>query len=217
MVNILKVDKLKLLHAIRGFAAFYVVVVHAKMLLWCKPTEYLAVHPIDTLSWIQRLILGFNMVSIAGIQMVIVFFVLSGFFIAYSFDKNKHTYKAFFINRAIRIYVPYIGSLMLGAAILYFIGAFYPEVYRITTGKEFNSHLIIAYHSTNLSNLSMNLLFLPHPEYIGYNGVYWTLFPEALFYLIVPLWISRPNFYFYSSLLLHFIGIFLNINDQYGN
>ena len=217
MGNILKVDKLKLLHAIRGFASFYVVVYHSKFVLWCGGREYLQTHPKEGLSLLEKIILGFNMMSVAGLQMVIVFFVLSGFFIAYSFDKHQQTYKDFFVNRAIRIYVPYIGSMIVGAAILYFIGYFNPGIYHISINREFNIRLINAYHDFNFSNLIKNLIFLKDKEYIGFNIPYWSLLFEGLFYLIVPFWVTRPKFYFYFSFALFIIGILFNINSQYGN
>lgn len=43
--RLLSYQELDILHALRGFCAFYVVVYHAKFLLWSGGTEYLRVSP----------------------------------------------------------------------------------------------------------------------------------------------------------------------------
>jgi peptidoglycan/LPS O-acetylase OafA/YrhL len=204
MINL---DKLKLLHAIRGFAAFYVVVYHAKFILWCGGTEYIKAFPRESWNILNYLTFGFDMLSTAGQQMVIIFFVLSGFFIAYSFDKNKQSSKDFYINRAIRIYVPYLSSVVLGILVLYAIGIFNPDLYHVQNGRELNTRLISAYHDLTLSNFLKSLVFLQNSEYIGFNFAYWSLLYEGIFYLIVPFMIPRPNLYFYLSLFLFLIGL----------
>ena len=91
------------------------------------------------------------MLSADGLQMVIAFFVLSGFFIAYSFDKNKQNlFSDFYIGRVIRIYFPFIASVFLGLAVLYLISLFSPTVYHIQNNNEFNERLIAAYHDSTI-------------------------------------------------------------------
>jgi len=48
--RLLSYQELDILHALRGFCAFYVVIFHAKYMLWSGGTEYLRVFP--QASWI---------------------------------------------------------------------------------------------------------------------------------------------------------------------
>jgi peptidoglycan/LPS O-acetylase OafA/YrhL len=212
----LNITKLKLLHAIRGFAAFYVVIYHAKFILWSGGSEYAEAYPRADWNPLTYVLLGLDMLSSAGMQMVIIFFVLSGFFIAYSFAKNKQSFKDFYINRAIRIYAPYIGSMIIGAGILYLIGAFDPALYHVTNNREINTRLIFAYNNLTFSNLLKSFAFLKDKEYIGCNYAYWSLLYEGMFYLIVPLVVLRPKIYVYASAILFGIGIAIH-RDNFNN
>lgn len=106
-------EKFKLLHSIRGFAALMVVIGHAKFPFWCGGTEYVKKFPQQDWNFFDKLVFGLDMFSSNPALMVIVFFVLSGFFIAYSFENNKWKIRHFYTNRAIRIYIPYIASIIL--------------------------------------------------------------------------------------------------------
>ncbi|MBS1595904.1 MAG: acyltransferase [Bacteroidetes bacterium] len=211
----LKLDKLKLLHAIRGFAAFYVVVYHAKYVLWCGGAEYLRTYPRATWHIGTYLVFALDMLSSAGLQMVIMFFVLSGFFIAYSFEKNRQTPFDFFINRIIRIYVPYLGSVVLGVAVLAFVHIYYPDLLHLHT-REFNDRLTLAYENQTWSNFFRSLLFLKNGEYIGCNYAYWSLLYEGMFYLIVPIVILHRRAYFFTAMALFVIGSIRGWSSRYG-
>lgn len=78
-------NKLTKLEAIRGFAAFYVVLHH----LIPKKFFFFGID-----------IFGF------GQEAVILFFVLSGFVIQYSYEKKYTSTSAFLLKRFIRIYIP---------------------------------------------------------------------------------------------------------------
>ena len=53
------------------------------------------------------------------------------------------------------------------------------------------------------------LLFLPLGTNVapGYNAVYWSLLPEALFYLVVPLAFRRIRAYYIVSVVLGIMGL----------
>jgi len=99
-------EKFKLLHSIRGFAALMVVIGHAKFPFWCGGTEYVKKFPQQDWNFFDKLVFGLDMFSSNPALMVIVFFVLSGFFIAYSFENNKWKIRHFYTNRAIRYHYP---------------------------------------------------------------------------------------------------------------
>lgn len=91
--NMKKLDKLE---AIRGAAALYVVLHHT------LPNDF--VHSA-----------GWGMLFRFGQEAVILFFVLSGFVINYSFQTSKNqTFKKYFEKRFIRLYIPLLPILLLG-------------------------------------------------------------------------------------------------------
>ncbi|MFT6406591.1 MAG: peptidoglycan/LPS O-acetylase OafA/YrhL, partial [Arenicella sp.] len=89
--------KLSKLESLRGFAAIYVVLHHA------LPRE------IDVFGVNLGLLFRF------GQEAVILFFLLSGFVINYSFQKGSNrSFSNYFYKRAMRIYIPLILVMLLG-------------------------------------------------------------------------------------------------------
>ncbi len=151
------------------------------------------------------------MLSSAGYEMVIFFFVLSGFFIRYAQLKKHRSALRFYLNRVVRIYPPYLVSLVLGAMILAYLALAHPEL--LTTGarRELNASLLVAWHEIHpftVTALGRALWFLkPQEQFFGYNGVYWSLLPEALFYLSVPLAFWRVRYYYAISAACYAFGM----------
>lgn len=82
--------KLEKLEALRGFAAVYVVLHHT------LPTELLEFQTVNL-----KFLLRF------GQEAVILFFLLSGFVIHYSYQRSRNkTFVNYFSKRALRIYIP---------------------------------------------------------------------------------------------------------------
>ncbi|WP_460584676.1 acyltransferase family protein [Hymenobacter arcticus] len=212
----LSYQELDILHCLRGFCAFYVVVYHAKYILWSGGHDYLAVFPRVAWSIWQYVAFAFDMLSSAGYEMVIFFFVLSGFFIRYAQQRKPRAAASFYLNRAVRIYPPYLASALLAAGGLALIGHFVPQMLTKAEHRELNSALLVAWDSLrhfNLLALTRTLVFLPGQGnlFIGYNSVYWSLLPEALFYLSVPLAFWRIRAYYGVSLLFYLLGIGNNV------
>lgn len=159
-----------------------------------------------------------DMLSSAGYEMVVFFFVLSGFFIRYAQRKKHRQPVSFYINRVVRIYPPYIVSILLGAAILLLIGHYVPTVLDATTGRELNADLATAWtelHAFSGSSLGHLLSFMPLGTlFMGHNVVHWSLLPEALFYLIIPLAFWRIRAYYFVSVAAFLLGVFLNRSDH---
>ena len=93
----MKKNRLEKLEALRGFAALYVVLFHV------LPQ--------------QIMLFGVNIGLLFrfGPEAVIVFFVLSGFVIKYTFERSADkSFKYYFIRRFIRLYIPLFFIYVLG-------------------------------------------------------------------------------------------------------
>jgi len=128
-----------------------------------------------------------------------VFFLISGFLIALSYDKNSNL-KHYTKNRILRIYPALYVNIFIGLAILYYFGFI-----------EFN----INFFKWLLAQMSI-VQFYNSEMFRGFgvgviNGSLWTISVELTFYLILPIlfWIYKANrwillFLFIISLLLWF-------------
>lgn len=135
---------------------------------------------------------GLNLPLVFGSFGVDVFFVISGFIIAYIGSKNPH---AFFLRRVIRI-VPFYWSASL---LVFGIAVIFPRLLRQT--------------KSDLPHLLYSLFFIPHET--AYSGMYptlllgWTLNYEMYFYALfaISLVLSRQIAPIICSLLLTLIFI----------
>jgi peptidoglycan/LPS O-acetylase OafA/YrhL len=152
----MKKARLEKLEALRGFAALYVVFFHVlpqKIYLWD---------------------INIGLLFRFGPESVIVFFVLSGFVIKYTYEKSKDkSFKFYFLRRFIRLYVPLIFIFLLG--------------YILKCVKE--GSLAYPEWTTLLGNLFMlQDVITQKPNvvsgtYMG-NGVLWSLSYEWWFYML---------------------------------
>lgn len=152
----MKKNRLEKLEALRGFAALYVVLFHT-----LPQKIYL---------------LGINVGTLFrfGPEAVIVFFVLSGFVIKYTYERSADkSFRFYFIRRFIRLYIPLFFIFILGYAIKCF-----------TEGR-----LADPEWPTLLGNIFMLQDVIsqkPHvvaAAYMG-NGVLWSLSYEWWFYML---------------------------------
>jgi len=201
-------EQFKLLHSIRGLAALIVVIAHAKFPFWCGGTEYVKKFPQQDWNFFDKLVFGLDMFSSNPALMVIVFFVLSGFFIAYSFENNKWKIRHFYTNRAIRIYIPYIASIILTIILFYSATLINNELFYSLNEREYNQGLVSNYQNFNFKTVAWNLIFVANPCYIGYNDPYWSLLIEAFFYLIAPFFVKRKKTFLLITSILLIAGLF---------
>ncbi|NKI91470.1 peptidoglycan/LPS O-acetylase OafA/YrhL [Hymenobacter sp. 1B] len=156
-----------------------------------------------------------DMLSSAGYEVVIFFFVLSGFFIRYAQLKKHRPAFRFYLNRIVRIYPPYLASLALGVLTLYYVAAAHPNLMTNAIGREFNASRLAAWHELHpltLRAIGRAVLFLmPGKQFFGYNNVYWSLLPEALFYLAVPLAFWRVRYYYSLSAAFYAFGMVASV------
>lgn len=152
----MKKNRLEKLEALRGFAALYVVLFHTlpqKIFLW-----------------------GVNVGTIFrfGPEAVIVFFVLSGFVIKYTFEKSADkSFRYYFIRRFIRLYIPLFFIFVLGYLIkCYSEGTLANPDWKTLLGNIFMLQDVISQKPNVLS-----------AAYMG-NGVLWSLSYEWWFYML---------------------------------
>lgn len=152
----MKANRLDKLEAVRGFAAIYVVFFHIlpqKIYLWDFNVGYL-----------------FRF----GPEAVIVFFILSGFVIRYTYEKSKNkTFGYYFIRRFVRLYVPLLIIFAMAYAIkCYQVGSWANPELKILVGNLFMLQDVISQKP--------NVIV---PSYMG-NGVLWSLSYEWWFYML---------------------------------
>ncbi|MFN8250913.1 MAG: acyltransferase [Ferruginibacter sp.] len=151
-----KKSRLEKLEAIRGFAALYVVLFHT-----LPQKIYLA---------------GINVGAIFrfGPEAVIVFFVLSGFVIKYTYERSADkSFKYYFIRRFIRLYIPLLFIFLLGYLIkCHAEGKLASPEWPVLLGNLFMLQDVISQKPNVIS-----------PAYMG-NGVLWSLSYEWWFYML---------------------------------
>jgi len=206
-------QELDILHSLRGFCAFYVVVYHAKYILWSGGTQYLKQYPRASWDASKYGLFALDMLSSAGFEMVIFFFVLSGFFIRYAQLRKHRQPLPFYLNRIVRIYPPYLASVALAAAVLFMLATLVPQILDVKINRELNTSLATAWNELqNFHGIEAirTLFFMPVQEmYVGYNHVFWSLLPEGLFYLAVPLAFFRVRAYYIFSIAAYALGLAL--------
>lgn len=208
----LSYKQLDILHSLRGFCAFYVVIFHAKFILWAGGRQYLEAHPRTTWGVLDYGAFALDLLSSAGYEMVVFFFVLSGFFIRYAQHKKHRQAGDFYVNRLVRIYPPFLISLLLAAAALTVLATQVPQALDATAGRELNATLATAWAELRTLDVlgAVRAIAFLHVDqhYLGDNVVYWSLLPEALFYLVVPLAFWRIRWYYVASGLLFLVGMY---------
>lgn len=152
----MKKNRLEKLEALRGFAALYVVLFH--------------VLPQKILLYGVNVGLLFRF----GPEAVIVFFVLSGFVIKYTFERSADkSFKYYFIRRFIRLYIPLFFIYVLGYLLkCYNAGELASPEWGTLLGNLFMLQDVISQKPNVLS-----------ATYMG-NGVLWSLSYEWWFYML---------------------------------
>ncbi|MGZ3863969.1 MAG: acyltransferase family protein [Bacteroidia bacterium] len=206
----MKKGNFKSLHIIRGICALLVVVYHSKFVLWCGGTLW--TQNIGFKHFYDYFLFGIDMLSSCGRQCVLVFFLLSGFVIYHSFNQSGKNVRQFYVIRAIRIYVPYIFSVLFSILVLIWLVR-YNEKLAVNGVREYNTRLLSAYNDINWSSICKAMFFVKSQEYPGFNPVYWSLLHEAIFYLLFPLYFfsgTRGRIVFFS---IAFAGYFFMRSD----
>lgn len=189
------------LHIIRGLAALVVVIYHAKFILWAGGSLWLQQHGFHSL--MDYILFGMDMLSSCGEQCVLIFFLLSGFVIYHSFQHSDRSVKHFFIIRGLRIYIPYLVSMVLSVVVLVVVVKMNNGI-AVAGVREYNTRLLTAYNETGIANIIRSIFFVKGNEYAGFNFVYWSLLHEAIFYMVFPV-------YFYAGKKGRGICLLINV------
>lgn len=160
--------KLYKLEALRGFAAFYVLLHHT---IPAKSVNFLGYN--------------FGFIFRFGQEAVILFFLLSGFVINYSYKRSSDkTFKTYFFKRFLRIYIP----LIIVFAASYLLAAYSAK----------------SWIDPQLKTLILNLLMLQDWEAVKPNVI------ASAYMENTPLWSLSYEWWFY---MLYFPAMHL-INDS---
>lgn len=186
---------LQALDALRGVLALYVVAGHARWLLWQGHAGWVASAPH---AWWEDVIAHASRTLGFGREAVMVFFVLSGFFIhlrsagelAQKGVIEGFSPKAYAVRRAHRLLPPYAMALVLTLALDTLGNYGWPSLYQAATG---DTALDVEFvrKGYSWSSVLPALLVLPSSmaQDFGTNGPLWSLAFEALFYAFYPLWL----------------------------
>ncbi len=177
---------IKYLHIVRGLAAFLVVFFHAKFVFWVGGTIYnkeVGLH-----SFLDYALFSADMLSSCGKECVVVFFILSAFVIKHSFSNNNYSWGNFYKIRLIRIYWPFLCSLLLSILVLVIcVNYVNPKIYN-NNFREYNTRLSDAYNQLSAGQIIKTIFFIDKGEYAGFNYAYWSLGHELIFYLFFPVY-----------------------------
>ena len=186
---------LRFLDGLRGLAAFYVMVGHARWLLWEGVQDGYQKHPELYNILDKTMMYGLGLFRY-GHEAVLFFFVLSGFVIHLKYSKHilregENTPFAlgdYLLRRVRRIYPPLLAALCV-TGLLDYCGASLlglPVYSRTTPYTAINQNI---HHFLDIKTLLGNLCFFTetYVPFYGSNGPLWSLKFEWWFYMFYPL------------------------------
>lgn len=182
-------SKLAFLDGLRGLAAFYVMVGHARWLLWEGYSDGYRRHP-SHYSTAGKALVHAMAAFKWGHEAVIFFFVLSGFVIHLRYavrlaepGEERFDGWAYFVRRARRLYPPLMAALLVtGALDLLGRTMGLPTAFGSTRYPSINVNVGTDH---TLPTLLRNFVFIMDPVF-GSDGPLWSLNYEWYFYLLYP-------------------------------
>ena len=198
-----------ILDTLRGLAALYVCIAHARGLMWIGMNEYLIEHPFSSWQLSDYLLAAMMATTKLSGEFVIFFFVLSGFSIAHSLSGSSK-YLEFVKKRGLRLYPTYLLGLVWAGIVLYLVREYRPEYF--TGGQNQNNVLFERFQNSNdyftINETINNLIYNPNTKSI--IAPYWSLVYEVIFYLLAPLFVLNLRYYAIISSLLYVFGFFVH-------
>jgi peptidoglycan/LPS O-acetylase OafA/YrhL len=192
-------EQIQFLDGLRGLAAFYIMVFHARWLLWEGYLTGYVTHP-EQYSVAAKVVIHLILLFSFGHQMVLLFFVLSGFVIHLRYARQikeqqgvaQFDWRRYVYRRAKRLYPPLIFTMILTFGLdqlgktLGFPVYFVPTVLNLDFKP---NHEII----TGIGNLVFVMSVYVAPW--GMNGALWSLTFEWWFYMIYPFfwWLTKRS------------------------
>jgi peptidoglycan/LPS O-acetylase OafA/YrhL len=190
------------LDGLRGLAAFYVMVGHARWLLWEGYSTGYAKHP-GAYSLLDKALVYFSTLFTCGHQAVLLFFVLSGFVIHLKYAKRlrsdrqwaRFDGRQYFRRRVRRLYPPLLFTMLITMLLDQFGSHLGYAIYSQRTPYPLLNQNVVPRHDwlTGLGNISF--LMNTYVPVWGTNGPLWSLKFEWWFYTIYPLfwWIGKKS------------------------
>lgn len=172
-------DRLRSLDGLRGVAALIVVCSHVVLAGFGSVSEAFSLN-VGAPGAANLLLRTPLAIVWAGPEVVVVFFVLSGFVLTRALLHDARDWRRFYRSRAGRLYLPVWASLIPAALLMALVAPTYP-----TTGTQFwMSGVTPAVSGAGV--LRDALLVLPHDRGGTLNAVLWSLRWEVLFSLALP-------------------------------
>jgi peptidoglycan/LPS O-acetylase OafA/YrhL len=176
------------LHILRGLAASIVVVFHAKFIFWVGGTVFSK--EVGLHSFFDYILFSLDMLTSCGKECVIIFFILSAFVIRHTTIKHQYNWAEFYKHRIIRIYLPFLFSLLLSGVVLFIcVKDINPAISNISISREYNRIIYLSYNNFSFGQIVNTFLFIDKGDlgqYVGGNLVYWSLGHELIFYILFP-------------------------------
>jgi peptidoglycan/LPS O-acetylase OafA/YrhL len=190
------ISRLQFLDGLRGLAAVYVMIGHARWLLWEGYSEGYVKHP-EKYGALNKMLMYFFSLFKFGHEAVLFFFVLSGFVIHLKYARNltkpvpsKFSLSDYLYRRVKRIYPPFLFAVLITFICDLLGRKLQWSIYYGTTPYQLINENI-GHSNWDIKTLAGNLLFL-YKEYIpvyGTNGPAWSLKYEWWFYMLYPLFL----------------------------
>ncbi|MFT3738847.1 MAG: acyltransferase [Breznakibacter sp.] len=205
------------LDGIRGLAAFYVLIGHARWLLWEGYSEGYVLHPESYNIWEKFLVYLMSFFRY-GHEAVLLFFVLSGFVIHLRYARNlridpntSFDHWPFIKRRARRIIPPLLLAFFVTFSLdCLGIWLSFPIYGQNTPYPNINTN-IISDHSflTLLGNMSFVMGF--YVPVFGTNGPLWSLAYEWWFYMLYPLlYYAIRRSFLVATIIVSFLYLLVN-------
>lgn len=162
----------------RALAALIVVISHTQQLIIDRPLSPGVMHQ------------ALSMLTSQGHNAVVVFFVISGFWIVRSVSRagDGFSLKDYLLARGVRLWIVLLPALLIGASIDSIGGAFFPSaLYGGAQGSVALTYSVA--DRLNVITFLGNLLFLQDIAVpaLGSNGALWTVACEFWYYIYFPL------------------------------
>ena len=181
---------LRALDMLRGVLAVYVLLGHCRWLLWAGHSTWMAApharvfEPLVYASAALRY----------GREAVMVFFVLSGFFIHLRFAQSpgrEMSTSEFYLRRAHRLGAPYAFALLVTLIVDLIGRSMWPALYSAATGDALTDGI---FARTGFSWRSVAPAMVALPSSLGFdfgtNGPLWSLAYEVVYYAMYPAWLA---------------------------
>ena len=191
------------LEVLRGLAALYVVLNHARGYLWAGGDSLLASGRLQSLGAFDHVWVWLNQLTRLGHEAVILFFVHSGFAIAYSLSKSRGI-GGFYHRRFVRLYPTYVLGLLWAFAVLALARVISPEFFQGKYGFGVYASFPAELREFGLWAAVKDLFYIPTVPLIPQ---FWSLPHEVIFYILAPCYVRWPRAYVAISLVFAVVGL----------